>query len=293
VGGAAAAVAGKPSGARGQEARGAGAGKKRERREPGEVPDDARFVDLDPESAPKIVGGAKAAQYDSADEDDEAGGASFAESQQAAIDRQAEAIVLGQMLLNPAKRRALEDAAYNRHTHNDRMLPQWFLDDEKKYAKPAGYGLALPDDLVDKAKNGLKDITARTLGKVAEAKARKQRRLQRALTKLKKKANAVASKEDLSEREKAREVEKMYKKKLQPKEKGKTLVVGKRFQAGSAGKTGHGIKLVDKRSRSDAKGKKRAEAKNKAKGKTGTHGGPGGNGRKGSRQHKGKQYNRR
>ena len=138
------------------------------------------------------------------------------------------------MLLNPTKRRALEDAAYNRHTQNDRMLPQWFLDDEKKYAKPAGYGLALPDDLVDKAKNGLKDITARTLGKVAEAKARKQRRLQRALTKLKKKANAVASKEDLSEREKAREVEKMYKKKLQPKEKGKTLVVGKRFQAGAS-----------------------------------------------------------
>ena len=34
------------------------------------------------------------------------------------------------------------------------------------------------------------------------------------MTKLKKKANAIASKEDLSEREKAREVEKLSKKKV-------------------------------------------------------------------------------
>ena len=36
--------------------------------------------------------------------------------EQAVIDRQAEAMVLGQLLLNGAKRRDIEDAAYNRHT---------------------------------------------------------------------------------------------------------------------------------------------------------------------------------
>lgn len=50
---------------------------------------------------------------------------------------QAEAMVLGQMLLNPQKRRELEDAAYNRHISNDQHLPQWFLDDERKASRAA------------------------------------------------------------------------------------------------------------------------------------------------------------
>jgi len=271
------------------------------------MPDDAKFADLKPEGGGKVIGGKsaksaaapgsrEAAQYDSEDEDGTGlgGGMTQAESAQAAISRQAEAIVLGQMLLNPAKRRALEDAAYNRHTRNDGGLPQWFLDDERKYAQPTGYGVDLDDQMLDKARNSLKDITAHTIGKVAEAKARKQRRLQRALTKIKKKAEAVASKEDLSEREKSREIEKMYKKKLggkSQKEK-KQLVVGRKFQAGSGGKTPHNIKLVDARSRSDQRGLRRAE-KNKKKPSSSTHGGAGGNGRKGGRQKKGKAYGRK
>lgn len=47
-----------------------------------------------------------------------------AESKQAAIERRAEAMALGQLLLRPAQRRDLEDAAYNRHTFNDHGLPQ-------------------------------------------------------------------------------------------------------------------------------------------------------------------------
>jgi len=204
-------------------------------------------------------------RYVSDDDDDEqeevSGGATHAESMQASIERQAEAIVLGQMLLRPDKRRALEDAAYNRYTRNDRGLPQWFIDDEKKFAAPSGYGLELDEGMLEQARNGLKDITARTIGKVAEAKARKQRRLQRALTKIRKKANAVAAKEDLSEREKAREVEKLYKKKLEPKKKKKTLVIGRKFEAGSSGKKGHGIKMVDKRLKKDARAEKAAAKK--------------------------------
>ena len=258
------------------------------------MPDNAKFEDLVPEGGEKVVGGAagakasKGAQYDSGDDDE---GLSHAESRQAAINRQAEAIVLGQMLLRPDKRRAIEDAAYNRHTSNDSGLPQWFLDDEKKYNQREGFGVDMDDNMLEKARNSLKDITAHTLGKVAEAKARKQRRLQRALTKVKKRAEAVAAKEDLSEREKAREIEKMYKKKIAPKKESKTLIVGRKYQGGSSGKMGHNVKLVDKRLRSDARAQKRAD-KN-AKGKKGKHGGAGGGGRKGSKQKKNKQYARR
>ena len=264
------------------------------------MPDDARYADEAPEGGERKVGGATlAAQYQS---DEEEEGMGHEESAQAAIDRQAEAIVLGQMLLNPQKRRALEDSAYNRHTKNDRGLPQWFLDDERKYAQPSGYGMELDGGMLEKAKNGLKDITARSIGKVAEAKARKQRRLNRALTKLKKKANAIASKEDLSEREKAREVEKLYKKKIDKKErKQKKLIIGRRFEAGSGGKTSHGVKMVDSRLKNDVRAKKMADKRANKKGGKGGKGGKakggagGGGGKKskGGRQKKGANYGRR
>merc|ERR1719183_1807244 len=127
--------------------------------------------------------------------------------------------------------------------------------------------------MLERAKEGLKNITAHSIGKVAEAKARKQCRMQRALTKVKKKAEAVAAKEDLSEREKAREVEKLYNKKLKPKKQGKTLVIGRKFSAGGGGKS-HGLKMVDSRLRSDTRGAKRATKKSNTKSK-GKHGGAG------------------
>ena len=64
----------------------------------------------------------------------------------------------------------------------------------------------------------------------------------------------------------------------------KKLVVGKRFQAGSSGKMGKNIKMVDKRTRSDSRGDKRKanrEKNNIVKD------------RKGRGQHKAKQYKRR
>jgi len=187
-------------------------------------------------------------------------------------------MVLGQMLLDPAKRRQLEDAAYNRHTSNDAHLPMWFLDDERKYNHREGYGVDMEEEMLGRAEEKLKDINARSIGKVAEAKGRKQRRQQRALLKLKKKANSVIAKEDLSEREKAREVEKLYKKKLGKEKKEKKLVVGRKFSASGSGKSGHGIKHVDARSRSDKRGKERAEKMKKKgtgknyKGKNGSGG---------------------
>jgi len=244
------------------------------------VPEDGFFEDVPQDGTEKKVGG-RFAQYDSDDED--ADGNSTRESSQAAISRQAEAMVLGQMLLRGEKRRKLEDGGYNRHTFNDRGLPSWFVDDEARFSAPAEFGVDLPDDMVAKAKEALKSINAHSIKKVAEAQMRKKRRMERALTKVRKKANALADKSDLSEREKAREVEKLYKKKLTVKKESKKLVVGRAFQAGSGGKKGKNIKMVDRRTRSDTQGDKRKASREKA----GVKGG-----RKGPKQHKAKTYNR-
>ena len=57
-------------------------------------------------------------------------------------------------------------------------------------------------------------INARSIKKVAEAKARKKRRTERALTKIRKKSLALSEKADLSEREKASEMSRLSRKKL-------------------------------------------------------------------------------
>ena len=97
----------------------------------------------------------------------------------------------------------------------------------------------------------------------------------------------------------AREIEKMYNKKLGKKKQEKTLVVGRRFEAASTGKQGHGIKYVDARSRSDSRGERKAEKEKKKSGggkgskKKGVAAGSGVQKAKGNRQKKGGNYRRK
>ena len=113
------------------------------------VPDNGKFEDLAPE---RLVGGKRSARELNEEEEQLHAAMTHEETAQAAIARQAEAIVLGQLLLNPQKRRALEDLSYTRHTRNDPPgLPQWFVDDERKYAQPSGYGVELDEQMLGRA----------------------------------------------------------------------------------------------------------------------------------------------
>ena len=290
------------AGTRGKRPRG------RELRETGKpvegVPDNAIFVDDEEAGGGKKVGGRFGPQDEDEDETGGLGARTHEETAQAAIERQAEAMVLGQLLVRGEKKRKLVDGAYNRHTFNDRDLPEWFVDDERKFSGAAGYAVDLPEDMMQAAREKLRAINASSIKKVAEAKARKARRQQRALTKVKKKATQIAAKSDMTEREKSKEVEKLYAKKLVQKREKKKLVVGRRHTAGG-GKTGRGVKMVDARTRADTRGEKNAAKRKQGKGggKGGSKGGSKGGGakggggkgeaRKGSRQSKGKQYNRK
>ena len=195
--------------------------------------------------------------------------------------------MLGQLLLRGDKKRKLIDEGFNRHANHDTNLPEWFADDERKYRGPAGYAMDLPEDLMEQARERLRAINASSIKKVGEAKARKARRRQRALTKIKKKASQIASKSDLSEREKSKEVEKLYAKTHEKRQRKKLVVAG-----GGKVQGGRGVKVVDPRMKSDTRGEARKSRGSKGKG-------PKGNKRQssstkgGSRQKAGKKYSRK
>ena len=73
---------------------------------------------------------------------------------------------------------------------DDNTLPAWFLEDEAKHNIP-NYNLTKEE--VDEEKRQLREWNARPSKKVMEAKNRKKMRLQRALNKIKNKAQVIAN----------------------------------------------------------------------------------------------------
>ncbi|KAJ1626892.1 Spb1 C-terminal domain-containing protein [Pavlovales sp. CCMP2436] len=129
------------------------------------------------------------------------------------------------------------------------------MDDERKVTRS---GVALVDaESLNAAADALQAVDARSIGKVVEAKARKKRRMAKMIEKLKKTAEVIVDKGDMSEREKGQAIEKLYKGKLKNSQKrpsAKLVVTGKGGKAGVAKATkgaksaGNGkIKNVDKR----------------------------------------------
>lgn len=111
---------------------------------------------------------------------------------------------------------------------------------------------------------------------------------------LKKSANSIVGKDDMSEREKSKAIEQLYSKKLKTKRPSAKIVVtskgGKqgvaKAKSGGKGAGGGKVKTVDKRMLKDKRGEKRAAQKGKKGGKG--KGGKGKGGKGGKAKGKGK-----
>merc|ERR1719498_2265400 len=110
----------------------------------------------------------------------------------------AETLALGSLLVDSKKSRMdLIDASYNRYTFDgDECLPDWFTEDENRHNKPE---LPITKEMMAQWRAKLREINERPIRKVAQAKARKKRRLQKRLEKLRKSAMSMADVSDLSE----------------------------------------------------------------------------------------------
>ncbi|CAH2264036.1 pre-rRNA 2'-O-ribose RNA methyltransferase FTSJ3 [Pararge aegeria] len=184
------------------------------------------------------------------------------------IKMDAETLALGTMIATSKKfKRDLIDDGWNRYAFNDKHLPDWFVEDEKKHMKKE---VIVPEKYTDEYKNRLQDINARPIKKVVEAKARKKKRMIKKMERAKKKVEAVMENADMSEREKAQQVRHLYKKAQTDGKKKITYVVAKKHTTAKRMKRPTGVKgqykVVDPRMKKDLRAQK-AKEKTKGRGK--------------------------
>ncbi|BBH05919.1 FtsJ-like methyltransferase family protein [Prunus dulcis] len=146
------------------------------------------------------------------------------ESEDMDIDKKAEILACAKKMLRKKPREHMLDDAYNKYMFDDEGLPRWFLDEEKRHRQPIK---PVTKEEINAMKAQFKEIDARPVKKLAEAKARKKRVAFRKLEKIRKKANTISDQADISDRSKRKQIEQMYKK-AEPKRPQKEYVVAKK-----------------------------------------------------------------
>lgn len=123
----------------------------------------------------------------------------------------AEAMTLAQQLVNRERTRTqLINDGFNRYSLNSKDdLPSWFLDDESQHYKP---NLPVTKEAIAALRAKQRALDARPIKKVAEAKARKKMKAAQRLERAMKKAEGVNDAGDITEREKAKQIEKLMRK---------------------------------------------------------------------------------
>ncbi|OBZ79287.1 AdoMet-dependent rRNA methyltransferase SPB1 [Grifola frondosa] len=183
----------------------------------------------------------------------------------------AEAVTIAQQLVNREKTRTqLIDDGFNRYSLNAKDgLPSWFLDDEEKHYKP---NLPVTKEAIAALRAKMRALDARPIKKIAEAKARKKFKAAQRLEKAMKKAEGVNATSDMTEREKAKQIEKVMQKGMATKKKKEIkVVVAKGAHKGLKGRP-KGVKgryvMVDSRMKKEVRAQKRKEKANKKRKRT-------------------------
>ena len=105
-------------------------------------------------------------------------------------DDMAETRALAKLMLRKKARNEILEGSYNRFSNHDdqQLLPSWFLEDEEKHFRPR---VPVTKEMIAEEKRILKAYNERPSKKVMEAKARKKKRLAKAMNKVKAKAQVI------------------------------------------------------------------------------------------------------
>lgn len=177
-------------------------------------------------------------------------------------------LALASMMVSDKKmKRDIEEEGWNRYTHADTHLaPKWFRDEEAKHCRR---NIPVSQELVQEYKQRMRDIDAKPIKKVMQAKARQKRRAMRKMEKVKKKVDAITSNDDITQRERINAIKTVYKNATKTKKKEVKLVVGRKGLPAKKPTKGK-YKMVDSRMKKDLRAKQRRDSKSgKGKGKSG------------------------
>merc|ERR1719436_323761 len=123
------------------------------------------------------------------------------------------------------------DNGWHRYMFNedDKTLPEWFVKEEELHMRKK---LDVDPETVEKYREMGKEMNVKTIKKVVEAKARRKRRVAKKMEQAKKKSAHILEDTDRGSREKASEINKLYKKAAQAgKKKEVSYVVAKKHKA--------------------------------------------------------------
>uniref|UniRef100_A0A672UAB9 pre-rRNA processing protein FTSJ3 n=1 Tax=Strigops habroptila TaxID=2489341 RepID=A0A672UAB9_STRHB len=179
----------------------------------------------------------------------------------------AEGLALGSVIATSKKaKRDLIDDSFNRYSFNEDEgeLPSWFTEEEQQHRRRQ---VPVDRQTVEAYRQRWREINARPIKKVAEAKARKKRRMLKKMEQMKKKAEAVVNTVDISEREKVAQLRRIYKKAGLAKEKRQVTYLVAKKGVGPRVRRPPGVKgqfkVVDSRLKKDVRAQKRKEQKKK------------------------------
>uniref|UniRef100_A0A1I7X4I1 Ubiquitin-like domain-containing protein n=1 Tax=Heterorhabditis bacteriophora TaxID=37862 RepID=A0A1I7X4I1_HETBA len=168
-----------------------------------------------------------------------------------------EQLAMAEKLIYSSKSsRELEEWGWNRYANNDEGLPDWFVEDERKHYRKTP---PVTKAQVQAYRERLRELNARPCKKVAEAKARKQRKTMQRLQKAKKKAEGILENENLEHSEKIREMRKIYAQAAKKDNKKVELVVMTKAKKGKMTRPNGKYKLVDSRMKKDLRAMKSKE----------------------------------
>ncbi len=188
-------------------------------------------------------------------------------------DDKAEVLALGHALKfgGTRRRQELMDATYTGRNFNfGDAAPAWFVEEDNLHNQP---NIPITKEEVQMYKDQLKGINARTIKKVLEAQARKKKRESAKVAKAKQQARVIMQSEDISDKDKAKQLQKLFAKSGKGKTKvNNVYVVSKKNGAASLPnrRKGYRVKIVDPRMKKDKRGEANAQRKKgfKVKGAT-------------------------
>jgi len=172
-------------------------------------------------------------------------------------DAQLEALAYARSLVNGRRARAeLEDNAFNRRAFADtETLPDWFVDNERAHNQVS---LPYTKEDIRAVRERQLALNARPIKKVVEAQMRKRKRAERAAARMKKQADAIADQADITDKQKMRMLEKLYRTTKKVQKRPDRVYMVSRTGGSNAAKYGTKIgrtKLVDPRLKADKRGK--------------------------------------